>query len=65
MTTTEAIAHMQTSTSFVEWHINKRYIIEHCPNYSDFWYQSIVMSGIMWDTIILFKDTYYKEQGIC
>lgn len=55
MSKAEVIAKMQTSTSFVEWYENKYYVMYHCVECRDFWYLSVVMSGIMWDILISFK----------
>lgn len=56
MIETEVIQYMQASVSIPDWHKRKKYIVQNTPDYLDFWYQLVVMSGVMWITLTTCKD---------
>lgn len=52
MSEKEAIDLMASSDSLAEWHANKKTVQQECPNYSDCWFDTVVMNGFMWTTLI-------------
>jgi len=48
----QVITLMQSSDSIPKWNSNEQLCKEQSPTFSDYWYKDIVMSGIMWDTLI-------------
>jgi len=56
MTRFEVLELMKSSTNEQEWNDSADKVKKACNGYPDFWYATIVMSGVMAETVAMFDS---------